>query len=111
MTNTITKAEMKDLVDSARRHDRMNARLAEAGVEVETTSHEIVVRGNTYPVKDALKAVGFRWSPSSKSWRYDLITYKNLRFRRGLLHDGTVIRHPWPQDWRPAACRALAEAN
>lgn len=106
MTNT--KSEIKDLIDSARRSDRMSARLEAAGVEVEHTSHEIVVRGNTYPVKDALKAVGFRWSRSSKTWRYDLITYKNLRFRAGRLDDGIVIRHAYPADWRPAACRALA---
>jgi len=28
----------------------------------------IAITGNTYPVKDQLKALGGRWSPDSKAW-------------------------------------------
>ncbi|MGH6862729.1 MAG: hypothetical protein ACRECN_00390 [Methylocella sp.] len=26
------------------------------------------IKGNTYPVKDALKALGARWNPAAKAW-------------------------------------------
>ena len=28
----------------------------------------VAITGNTYPVKDALKAMGARWNPDSKAW-------------------------------------------
>lgn len=29
----------------------------------------IAIQGNTYPVKDALKALGGRWDPDTKVWK------------------------------------------
>jgi hypothetical protein len=33
------------------------------------TSTTVLITGNTYPVKDALKAIGGRWDAASKGWR------------------------------------------
>ena len=32
------------------------------------TTNLVAVSGNTYPVKDQLKALGARWNPDSKAW-------------------------------------------
>lgn len=32
------------------------------------TTSMVAVTGNTYPVKDQLKALGARWNPDTKSW-------------------------------------------
>ena len=29
------------------------------------------ITGNTYPVKDSLKALGARWNPDQKAWMID----------------------------------------
>jgi hypothetical protein len=29
----------------------------------------VLITGNTYPVKDALKALGGKWDPKTKGWR------------------------------------------
>lgn len=31
-------------------------------------AREVAITGNTYPVKDRLKALGARWNPDSKAW-------------------------------------------
>ena len=31
-------------------------------------THTIAITGNTYPVKDQLKALGARWNPDKKAW-------------------------------------------
>lgn len=33
------------------------------------TNSSILVTGNTYPVKDAIKALGGRWDAAAKGWR------------------------------------------
>lgn len=33
------------------------------------TTQTVLVTGNTYPVKDALKAMGARWDAANKGWR------------------------------------------
>lgn len=33
-----------------------------------TTQNRIAVTGNTYPVKDQLKALGARWNADAKAW-------------------------------------------
>lgn len=34
-----------------------------------TTQQTVLVTGNTYPVKDAIKALGARWDATAKGWR------------------------------------------
>ena len=34
-----------------------------------TTAATVLVTGNTYPVKDSLKALGARWDAAAKGWR------------------------------------------
>ena len=34
-----------------------------------STSSMVLVTGNTYPVKDAIKALGGRWDADAKGWR------------------------------------------
>lgn len=29
---------------------------------------QLIVTGNTYPLRESLKKDGFRWNPSSKAW-------------------------------------------
>ena len=37
-------------------------------METEMEMKMVAIRGNTYPVKDAIKALGGRWSPDEKAW-------------------------------------------
>ena len=37
--------------------------------EPEETPDAVLITGNTYPVKDALKALGGRWDAAEKGWR------------------------------------------
>lgn len=34
-----------------------------------TTVPTVLITGNTFPVKDALKALGGRWDPATKGWK------------------------------------------
>lgn len=34
-----------------------------------TTTQTVLVTGNTYPVKDQIKALGGRWDAAAKGWR------------------------------------------
>jgi len=34
-----------------------------------TTQNTVLVTGNTYPVKDSIKALGGRWDAAAKGWR------------------------------------------
>ncbi len=43
-------------------------------VKVEIASLSITVVGNTFPIKDLLKGLGFTWNPSSKRWTLDYVT-------------------------------------
>lgn len=33
-----------------------------------STTKLVAITGNTYPVKDSLKAIGARWNPEAKCW-------------------------------------------
>jgi hypothetical protein len=33
-----------------------------------TQTQTVAITGNTYPVKDALRAMGARWNPDQKAW-------------------------------------------
>jgi len=34
-----------------------------------TNSNTVLITGNTYPVKDSIKALGGRWDAAAKGWR------------------------------------------
>jgi len=51
------------------------------GVEVELCGSWIWCRGNTFSYKDELKAMGFKWSKSKKSWHWHHATIMDLTRR------------------------------
>jgi hypothetical protein len=73
-------------VDSLRRREK---RLKRYGIEVKASkpigdSHthltmDMVISGNTYPVRALLKKVGFAWHGSSKSWRLGAEEYWSIQ--------------------------------
>ena len=77
MTNT-NNNEIRDTVSTALRAARMTASVKRSGLNIEHGSREVVVTGNTFPIKDILKAAGFRWSRPSKSWRFKTVSYLTL---------------------------------
>ena len=44
------------------------------GIDIELCGKWIWVSGNTFPVRDALKAAGFRWSKNKRMWYWRPIT-------------------------------------
>ena len=40
------------------------------GIEIEVCGSWIWIGGNSFPVKDELKGIGFKWSSSKKRWYY-----------------------------------------
>ena len=109
MTNmNKTNSEIRGIISTALRAARMTASVERSGLSIEHGSHEVVVTGNTFPVKGILKAAGFRWSRNSKSWCYKTVRYSNLTFSCDRLMDGTVHRRPAPTLDMGAICRALA---
>ena len=78
----------------------------EAKISIKRTTHEIIV-GNAFQARHALKARGFKWEPTTKTWRFALITYSNLRMSQGRLDNGTVHRHPEPVNWIVDVAQAL----
>jgi len=107
-SNRIARKIMRKVHQS----NRIDATLEAAGVVIERRDSVIVVKGNTYPIKESLRAAGFKWGGSSKSWVYKLKTYSNFRTSHGgtRIQDCMVQSHPWPADWKPAAVRALANS-
>lgn len=37
-------------------------------VDIAFNGNEIVVRGNTYPLKDTIRSAGFSWDKQNKQW-------------------------------------------
>jgi hypothetical protein len=65
---------------------------------------DVLITGNTYPVKDALKALGGRWDPNAKGWRVPADKANEAK----LLVAGTApaykpapSRPSRPSGWRP----------
>jgi len=53
------------------------------GIEIEIMGQWAWISGNTYPVKDSIKAAGFKWSKGKKSWYYaTYISSKKKRFSK-----------------------------
>lgn len=77
------KQKMKKIESGIRR----KARLGRYGIDVDmrwtgsgtVDEADIVFKGNTYPVRDLLKRVGFEWDASSKTWSMPYSEYNRIR--------------------------------
>lgn len=56
-------------------------------ITIEICGYWVWVNGNTFPIKEALKAAGFRFSPKKKSWYFAGIRCNSRRS-----HDMSYIR-------------------
>jgi hypothetical protein len=59
-----------------------------------TTSSTVLITGNTYPVKDSLRALGGRWDPSAKGWRVPSDRAEQARSLVSGAPSGTYHRAP-----------------
>src|SRR5438477_4355069 len=50
----------------------------------------VKISGNTYPVRDQLKALGGRWNPDAKAWMVPIDHADEARF---LVHDAPKATH------------------
>lgn len=78
----------------------------EALIDIKYTETEIVV-GRAYNARHALKARGFKWEPTTKTWRFTLTTYYAFRVSCGRLLDCKIRRHPEPINWIVDVAKAL----
>ena len=73
MENNIFKSSKKDTkkdydFSSSQFKDIISALVRLDGLEIEITGCFIWVTGNTYPQKDIIKSLGFRYSKNKKAW-------------------------------------------
>ena len=77
MENNIFKSSKKDAkkdtkkdydFSSSQFKDIIEALIKLEGIEIEITGCFIWVTGNTYPQKDIIKSLGFRYSKNKKAW-------------------------------------------
>ena len=63
-----------------------------------------IITGNTYPVKDQLKALGGRWNPEQKAW---VVPDEKAEQAKALVAAAPVIpRKPNQQSsYRPSRCK------
>ena len=71
--NNIFKSSKKDTkkdydFSSSQFKDIIEALIKLEGIEIEITGCFIWVTGNTYPQKDIIKSLGFRYSKNKKAW-------------------------------------------
>jgi len=78
----------------------------EALISIKYTETEIVV-GKAYNARHALKARGFRWEPTTKTWRFVLTSYHSFRMSGGRLQDCKIKRYHEPANWIVDVARAL----
>ena len=69
-TNTTKEATE----ETAKTYPRIIDRLVHMeGLEIEIIGYWIWIGGNSYPYREELKAIGFRWSKGRKKWYYSTI--------------------------------------
>lgn len=61
----------------------------------------VLITGNTYPVKDALKALGGKWDPNSKGWLVPDDKAAEARKLVGGPSPSAPRRPSRPAGWRP----------
>jgi hypothetical protein len=59
------------------------------------------ITGNTYPVKDALKALGARWNPDQKAW---MVSDERADEARKIVAGSPAIPRKPSQSYRPHKC-------
>ena len=62
--STETPAEFRDIINSL-----INCN----GLNIELVGRWIWVNGNTYPYKDIIKSLGFKWASNKKSWYWHTV--------------------------------------
>ncbi len=70
-----------------------------------TTTTVVAITGNTYPVKDQLKALGGRWNPDRKCW---MVPEQNAAAAQGLVAGSVApvssgYNSPRTASWRSSA--------
>ena len=61
--------ELRKQLPNAEQHkEEINRMVKEGQIVAVITWHDITIRGNTYPVKEKLKQLGFQWNPSCYEW-------------------------------------------
>lgn len=78
----------------------------EKQVSIKYTETEIVV-GNAYQARTALKARGFKWEPTTKTWRFTLVSYYAFKVSCGRLQDCKIRRYTEPSNWIVDVAKAL----
>ena len=78
----------------------------EAVIDIKYTETEIVV-GKAYNARHALKARGFRWEPTTKTWRFTLVSYYAFKVSCGRLQDCKIRRYTEPANWIVDVAHAL----
>ena len=63
-----------------------------------TTDNTVLVTGNTYPVKDQIKALGGRWDATAKGWR---VPADKADAARALVSGAAPSRPARRPGWRP----------
>ena len=69
-----------------------------------STSNKVAITGNTFPVKDALKALGGRWNGDEKAW---MVPESKATEARALV-SGAGAKSPRPAvvgGYTPSRCR------
>lgn len=64
-------------------------------------SQTIAITGNTYPVKDALKALGARWNADQKAW---MVSAEKAEAAHKIVAGGAMTAVP-TKSYRPTTCR------
>ena len=68
----------------------------------------IAITGNTYPVKDALKALGGKWNPDQKAW---MVPDEKVNEANKIVSAGTpAVERKSSQSYRPRVCRMCGVA-
>lgn len=57
-----------------------------------TNPTTVLITGNTYPHRDALRAMGGQWDPASKGWRVPLAQVEKARALVGVASTTQTVR-------------------
>lgn len=68
-----------------------------------TTTPTVAITGNTYPVKDQIKALGGRWDAERKAW---MVPVERAAQARQLVHSSSrsTYRRRWNEDNQCEMC-------
>ena len=68
-------------------HAKLEEATALPGVSAEICGSWVWVTGNTKPVKEALKGLGFRWSPRKTAWYWHEGKYRRFHKRHFTMNE------------------------